>query len=169
VVRVARAAGAAGPRVVLNPSPPVSLPAQVLAACDPLVVNEHGARALLGDHPAGHEAGTGAPEAWASALLALGPRSVVVTLGAAGALAADRRGAVRVDSTPVEVVDTTGAGDCFSAALGFGLAEGHDAGQAARFAVAAAALAVTRPGAQATPSRAEVEAFIRRRDRAGGS
>jgi ribokinase len=70
---------------------------------------------------------------------------------------------------PVAVVETTGAGDCLAAALGFGLAEGHDAGQAARFAVAAAALAVTRPGAQATPSRAEIEAVIRRCDRPGGS
>jgi ribokinase len=150
VVRVARAAGAAGPRVVLNPSPPVSLPAQVLAACDPLVVNEHEARALLGDHPAGHEAGTGAPEAWASALLALGPRSVVVTLGAAGALAADRRGAVRVDSTPVEVVDTTGAGDAFAGALAWRLAVGDGLPAAVRYAVRVGAAAVTRAGAQAS-------------------
>ena len=94
---------------------------------------------------------------------------VVVTRGGQGCVVAEDRGATALPADPVEVVDTTGAGDCFAAALGFGLAEGRDARQAARFAAAAAALAVTRPGAQATPSRAEVEAFVRLRDHLGGS
>ncbi|MGW3115325.1 ribokinase, partial [Streptomyces sp. NPDC001091] len=64
-----------GTRFVLNPSPPRPLPAEVLAACDPLVVNEHEARVLLGDEGAGDD-----PAEWARRLLALGPRSVVVTL-----------------------------------------------------------------------------------------
>jgi ribokinase len=140
-------------RVVLNPSPPAPLPAEVLAACDPLVVNEHEARFLLGE-----EAGE-TPEDWASALLALGPRSVVVTLGAAGALVADPDGAVRIPSMRVRAVDTTGAGDAFTGALAWRLGAGDDLETAARFAVRVGATAVTKAGAQESyPTLEEVEA-----------
>jgi ribokinase len=140
-------------RVVLNPSPPAPLPAEVLAACDPLVVNEHEARFLLGE-----EAGE-TPEDWASALLALGPRSVVVTLGAAGALVADADGAVRIPSMRVRAVDTTGAGDAFTGALAWRLSAGDDLETAARFAVRVGAAAVTKAGAQESyPTLEEVEA-----------
>jgi ribokinase len=140
-------------RVVLNPSPPAPLPAQVLAACDPLVVNEHEARFLLGE-----DAGE-SPEDWASALLALGPRSVVVTLGAAGALVADPDGAVRIPSMRVRAVDTTGAGDAFTGALAWRLSVGDDLETAARFAVRVGAAAVTKAGAQESyPTLEEVEA-----------
>lgn len=173
----------AGGRLVLNPSPPAPLPAEVLAACDPLVVNEHEARFILGD-----EAGE-APEQWARGLLALGPRSVVVTLGAAGALVAgpldgdegvevdgdgsveaagdggaevdgDGYGyAVRVASPRVEAVDTTGAGDAFTAALAWRLGLGESLVEAARYAVRVGAAAVTRPGAQESyPTAEEVAA-----------
>lgn len=142
-------------RLVLNPSPPAPLPAEVLAACDPLVVNEHEARFILGD-----EAGE-APEQWARGLLALGPRSVVVTLGAAGALVAgpaDGDG-VRVASPRVEAVDTTGAGDAFTAALAWRLGLGESLVEAARYAVRVGAAAVTRPGAQESyPTAEEVAA-----------
>ncbi|WKX70415.1 ribokinase [Streptomyces sp. XD-27] len=145
-----------GTRVVLNPSPPAPLPSDVLAACDPLVVNEHEARVLLADHPAARE---DAPEVWASALLARGPRSVVVTLGAAGALVADRHGTVRVASPKVAAVDTTGAGDAFTGALAYRLGAGDDLETAVRFAVRVGAAAVTRPGAQESfPAAGEVPA-----------
>ncbi|MFC0601028.1 ribokinase [Streptomyces palmae] len=144
-------------RVVLNPSPvpPTELPAEVLAACDPLVVNEHEARVLLGE-----SRGVGdTPGEWAAALLALGPRSVVVTLGAAGALAADRQGAVLVPSPRVTAVDTTGAGDAFTGALGHRLAAGDDLPTAVRYAVRVGAASVTRRGAQDSyPTAAEVPA-----------
>jgi ribokinase len=162
VAEVVRAAEAGfddrpGPRVVLNPSPPAPLPADVLAACDPLVVNEHEARYLLSDHPAGHAAH---PEAWASALLARGPRSVVVTLGGAGALVADRDRTVRVPSLPVEAVDTTGAGDAFTGALAWRLGVGDDLETAVRYAVRVGAAAVTRAGAQVSfPTADEVAAL----------
>lgn len=153
---VAAAVRAAGPatRVVLNPSPPAPLPPEVLAACDPLVLNEHEARALLAEQPDG--AGDD-PRSWAAALLTRGARSVVITLGPAGALTADRDGHTRVPGVPVEAVDTTGAGDAFTGALAWRLGVGDDLVTAARFAVRVGALAVTRPGAQQSyPTAAEV-------------
>ncbi|MCQ4082834.1 ribokinase [Streptomyces sp. RB6PN25] len=154
VAAAVRTAAAAGTRVVLNPSPPASLPADVLVACDPLVANEHEAKLLLRRLPDGPP---GAPESWAEGLLALGPRSVVVTLGAAGALAADRTGMVRVPGVPVEAVDTTGAGDAFTGALAWRLGAGDDLEAAVRYAVRVGAAAVTRAGAQESyPTAAEV-------------
>ncbi|QKW48780.1 ribokinase [Streptomyces buecherae] len=156
---VAAAVRAVGPdtRVVLNPSPPAPLPPDVLAACDPLVVNEHEARSLLDGDPA--EAGDD-PAAWAAALLGRGSRSVVITLGPAGALAADRRGQTRVPGVPVEAVDTTGAGDAFTGALAWRLGTGDDLATAVRYAVRVGAAAVTRPGAQQSyPTAAEVAAL----------
>lgn len=146
-----------GTRVVLNPSPPAPLPADVLAACDPLVVNEHEARHLL--RAAGHEAADAAsPQAWAAGLLAGGPRSVVVTLGERGALVADADGVLPVPTPQVEAVDTTGAGDAFTAALAWRLARGESLADAARFAVRVGAVAVTRPGAQESyPTLEEVD------------
>ncbi|WP_172383930.1 ribokinase [Streptomyces sp. MNP-20] len=153
---VAEAAGALAPgaRLVLNPSPPAPLPPEVLGACDPLIVNEHEARVIL------EGAGAGvpdSPEEWAGRLLALGPRSVVVTLGAEGALVATAEGSERVPSVKVDAVDTTGAGDAFTAALAWRLGVGEDLVTAARYAVRVGALAVTRAGAQASyPTAAEV-------------
>ena len=150
-----------GTRVVLNPSPPAPLPAEVLAVCDPLIVNEHEARFMLGTvgHPAADAPSTSAEE-WAVALLAGGPRSVVVTLGAEGALLADASGTRRVAGVKVRAVDTTGAGDAFTAALAWRLGLGESLAEAARFAVRVGAAAVTRPGAQESyPTLDEVAAL----------
>ncbi|MEI5103418.1 ribokinase [Streptomyces sp. PmtG] len=156
VAEVVRAL-APGARLVLNPSPPAPLPREVLEACDPLVVNEHEARVVL--EGAGAPV-PGEPEEWAAGLLALGPRSVVVTLGARGALVAWAGGAERVPSVRVDAVDTTGAGDAFTAALAWRLGAGEDLATAARFAVKVGALAVTRAGAQVSyPTAAEVAAL----------
>ncbi|MEU3193529.1 ribokinase [Streptomyces sp. NPDC006992] len=176
VAAAARSAAEHGARVVLNPSPPARLPQDVLALCDPLVLNEHEARLLLADGQSpdsapGLSPGSD-PEEWAGALLALGPRSVVVTLGAEGALVAgpgvgsaagsegaDGTGTVRVTSPRVRAVDTTGAGDAFTGALGWRLGRGDGLVEAVRYAVRVGALAVTRPGAQESyPSAADVEA-----------
>ncbi|MEU2526759.1 ribokinase [Streptomyces sp. NPDC013087] len=155
VAETARALGP-GARLVLNPSPPAPLPDEVLAACDPLVVNEHEARSILGD-------GAGdTPEAWARGLTALGPRSVVITLGEEGALVSDSRTgeAVRVPSPRVAALDTTGAGDAFTAALAWRLGLGEELTEAAAFAVRVGAAAVTKEGAQASfPTAEEVSAL----------
>ncbi|MGB8940860.1 MAG: ribokinase, partial [Streptomyces sp.] len=142
-------------RFVLNPSPPAPLPDEVLAACDPLVVNEHEARYILGD--AGESSNS--PEDWARALLALGPRSVVITLGAEGALTADGTASpVRVPSPKVDAVDTTGAGDAFTAALAWRIGLGDDLPTAAAYAARVGAASVTRQGAQESyPTAAEVD------------
>ncbi|MFI1048750.1 ribokinase [Streptomyces griseoruber] len=145
---------APGSRFVLNPSPPRPLPAEVLAACDPLIVNEHEARVVLGDL-AGPE-----PEDWARELLALGPRSVVVTLGARGALVADADGTARIPAVRVAAVDTTGAGDAFTAALAWRLGLGEPPAVAAVYAARVGAAAVTKEGAQVSfPTAEEVDAL----------
>ncbi|MFF9210987.1 MULTISPECIES: ribokinase [unclassified Streptomyces] len=144
-----------GSRFVLNPSPPRPLPREVLDACDPLIVNEHEAKVILGDAAAGDT-----PEDWARILLAKGPRSVVITLGAEGALVASARGMDRVPSVKVDAVDTTGAGDAFTAALAWRLGEGASLAEAAAYAARVGAAAVTRRGAQESyPTADEVAAL----------
>ncbi|MEV0906250.1 ribokinase [Streptomyces hokutonensis] len=142
-------------RFVLNPSPPRPLPSEVLAACDPLIVNEHEAKVILGDACVSER-----PEDWARILLAKGPRSVVVTLGAEGALVASREGVTRVPSVKVDAVDTTGAGDAFTAALACKLGMGSALADAAAYAARVGAAAVTRKGAQESfPTADEVAAL----------
>ncbi|MFF4819173.1 ribokinase [Kitasatospora sp. NPDC001309] len=145
-----------GTRFVLNPSPPQPLPAEVLAACDPLIVNEHEARVILGGGTVGDD-----PAAWARELLASGPASVVVTLGSEGALVASaEEEAVRVAPVKVDAVDTTGAGDSFTAALAWKLGAGASLVEAAAYAARVGAVAVTRRGAQESfPTTEEVEAL----------
>ncbi|MFF4830609.1 ribokinase [Streptomyces sp. NPDC001315] len=147
---------APGSRFVLNPSPPRPLPAEVLAACDPLIVNEHEAKVILGGARV-----SGEPEDWARSLLAEGPRSVVVTLGAEGALVASAEGGVeRVAPVKVDAVDTTGAGDSFTAALAWKLGTGASLAEAAAYAARVGAVAVTRRGAQESfPTAEEVDAL----------
>ncbi|PAN01365.1 ribokinase [Streptomyces sp. Alain-F2R5] len=154
VVEVVRSL-APGSRFVLNPSPPRPLPQEVLAACDPLIVNEHEAKVILGDSCVSDR-----PEDWARILLAKGPRSVVVTLGAEGALVASGAEVTRVPSVKVDAVDTTGAGDAFTAALAWRLGTGESLADAAAYAARVGAATVTKAGAQASyPTAAEVEAL----------
>ncbi len=89
------------------------------------------------------------PREAAESLLDRGCRHVVVTLGSKGALVVDAKGARRILGRRVRPVDTVGAGDCFTAWLAMGIAKGLEVAEAARWANAAAAIAVTRPGAQA--------------------
>ncbi|QIN77647.1 ribokinase [Rubrobacter marinus] len=151
VGRAARAVMGAGGRFLLNFAPPREVPEGILALADPLVVNEHEARFLLG------EAG-GEPEAAVEGLLGRGPRSVVVTLGAEGALLAAGGSTRRFGAPEVEAVDTTGAGDAFVGALAARLAGGDGLEEAVPYAVLAGAAAVTREGAQGSlPTPEEVE------------
>jgi ribokinase len=160
VLAAARAGGEGGALVVLNAAPASDLPADLLAAVDVLVVNQGEAAALSGSDD---------PQDAATRLRDRGPRVVAVTLGGEGCIVVDDRRVAALPAYPVEVVDTTGAGDCFAAAFGYGLAAGRSAARAARFAAGAAALAVTRPGAQSTPSEAEVVRFLGQHDAPVGS
>ncbi len=134
---VRAAVRAAGGTLVLNPAPARPLDADVLAEVDVLVPNR-GELELLG--------GPGDPATVARSLS--GPRAVVVTLGADGVLVVEGDRAEHVPALAVEVVDTTGAGDTFCGALADALARDATLVEAARWGVAAAALSVTRTGAQ---------------------
>jgi ribokinase len=143
------AAARAARRVVFNLSPAAPVPDELLSVCDPLVVNEHEAAMVLGT--------PGLPAQQAKALLSLGPRSVVITLGADGAVAADPGGITSVPSPQVDALDTTGAGDAFTGALAWRLAVGDTLADATAFAVKVGAATVRRSGAQSSyPSLAEV-------------
>ncbi len=143
----ARAIELAGPqaRVVLNLSPWRRLPAELLGRVDVLVVNEVEAAAMWGS-PVGTVAE--AMEA-GRALRGAGPSAVVVTLGAAGAVAVADGLEEHVPSPPVEVVDTTGAGDAFAGALAARRALGYDLLEAVRYGAAMGSATTSRLGAQA--------------------
>jgi len=153
--RVAEVAGAAGVRFVLNLAPPAPVAAATLAVADPLVLNEHEARAVgIGTAAAdGTDASNASLDAWrAAAASAVGrvARSIVVTLGSAGAVAASAEGSWTARAPHVDAVDTTGAGDGFTGALAAFLAEGRSLEEALRIAVAAGALAVQARGTVAS-------------------
>ncbi|MFL6143888.1 MAG: ribokinase [Labedaea sp.] len=138
-------AAADGVRTVLNLSPATRVAPATLSIVDTLVVNEHEAAWLL-DGPADP-----------GRLLGLGPRSVVLTLGARGAVVAERDATVEIAAPKVNAVDTTGAGDAFTGALAVGLAAGSDLRAAVELAVRVAAVSVTRRGAQPSyPAAAEL-------------
>jgi ribokinase len=141
----------AGGRMLLNLAPAREAPSSLLSMLDPLVVNEHEAAFLLGD---GEKRG---PEQTARALLSLGPRSAVVTLGSEGAALATEEGSEVYAAPRVKSVDTTGAGDAFVGALAARLSEGDSLYAAVPYAVRAGAAAVAREGAQgAMPYRDEL-------------
>ena len=103
------------------------------------------------------------PQRAAQQLRAAGAARVLVTLGAQGVLIADEHGSSLEPALPMPVVDTTGAGDTFVGCFAAAIAEGRDLTDAVREAQCAAALKVTRMGAQtAIPRRAEVEALRQR-------
>lgn len=155
-----RLAGAAGVRVMLNLAPVISLPPNLFELADPLVVNEHEAKLaleMLGvDLPvARDEDPVSLASRLASALLSSGPRSVVVTGGAAGAVVAqDGADLVHLPAPRVQVRDTTGAGDAFVGALAADLVRAEPLEAAAARAVRVGAYAVGRHGAQSSfPTR----------------
>jgi len=99
----------------------------------------------------------------AYACRARGVATVIVTLGSRGAFVADGNGRQLVPGFKVKAVDTTAAGDIFNGALAVALAEGRLLTDSVRFANAAAALSVTKLGAQpSAPKRAQIDAFLKR-------
>lgn len=160
VAAAAARARAQGALVILDPAPAPRTPlsADLLAQVDVITPNEVEAAQLTG------RSGTltTPDEALAAArdLLAHVP-AVILKLGERGCLLANRDGETWIPAPLVRALDSTAAGDCFNGALAVALAEGRDLAEACRFAVSAAALSVTRMGAQAAmPSREELVEFL---------
>jgi ribokinase len=144
----------AGVPVMLDPAPAAPLPDAIWSQVAWFTPNETEAAFYLGE--------TLEVEDGAKRLLAKGLHGVALKRGAEGAYVAVAGGkAAWVPPFHVEAVNTVGAGDCFNGAFAVALLEGRDPWEAARFASAAAAISVTRPGAQESmPARAEVDAFL---------
>jgi ribokinase len=152
-----RAGRAAGALTVLNPAPYAPFPDALLGLADLIAPNETEASALTGVHVTDPDSA-----AQAAAMLRLrGARDVIVTLGSQGAWVDTRAWRGLMPAPQVRALDPTAAGDTFIGGLVARLVEGADMREAARFACAAAAISVTRPGAQPSiPSRAEVDALL---------
>ena len=157
--------------LMLNLAPARPLSDSCLQKLTYLILNESEAEFLCG-FPV--DSFARAAEA-AQALRARGPQAVLVTLGAQGVCVAAGTSPTHVPAFPVRAVDATAAGDVFCGALAVALVEGKPLNDGVRLASAAAALAVTRLGAQPSiPTRDEIERFLRnspevvRGDRARG-
>ena len=148
----------AGVRVILNPAPAQPLPDKLLQQVSVLTPNETEAELLTGIAVT-----DGASAAAAAAnLRARGVQTVIITLGARGAFVATENGGQLVPGFKVKAVDTTAAGDIFTGAFAVALAEGKPLELAVRFANAAAAISVTRLGAQpSAPTRRAIDRFLK--------
>jgi ribokinase len=144
--RIARATGI---RTVLTPAPAVELPDELLPLCDVCVPNRMEIERLVGRKVSSLTDARAA----AASLLERGVKAVALTMGSEGAVIADRSQTAHVPAVKVDAVDTTGAGDAFTAALTVSLCEGLSLRQSAERASLAAALAVTRVGAQTSFAR----------------
>lgn len=147
----------AGVKVILNPAPAQALPDELLANVDILTPNESEAELLTGISVTDIESAKAA----ATKLLGKGINTVIITLGANGALVANEIMQKHIPGYKVKALDTTAAGDTFNGVLAVGLSEGKGMEAAIRYAHAAAALSVTQMGAQPSiPSREMIAAFL---------
>ena len=146
-----------GKTVILNPAPASRpLPAGWFASIDYLIPNESEAAALSGLPVDSLESA----EKAAVQLISMGASNVIVTLGAKGALFANGSGCQHFPAPKVKAVDTTAAGDTFVGGFAAALAAGKSEVEAIRFGQIAAALSVTRAGAQPSiPTSSDVQAF----------
>ena len=133
--------------LMLDPAPAAKLPTELLKNVTWFTPNETEAAFFIGDPSNSTKE---SPEI-AKSLMSKGIRGVVLKLGARGAYLASPDGVMAsIQPFPVRAVDTTAAGDCFNGAFAVGLLMGKDPAESARFAAAAAAISVTRVGAQSS-------------------
>ena len=157
VFEAARLARAQGTRVVLNPAPARPLCAELLALVDLITPNQTEAELLTGIRVTDEASAAQA----AARFHQMGIAEVMITLGSQGVYCSDGQRQRLIPGFRVEAVDTTAAGDTFNGALLAAELAGADFDAAVRFAHGAAALSVTRLGAQSSiPSKAEVDAFL---------
>ena len=146
--------------VMFNLAPARAFDPEYISKMDILVLNEVEA-GFLADMPVNNEAEA---ENAARVLVNRGVKKVIITLGAKGAFVMTKDEKVQVPAYKVEAVDTTAAGDTFCGALAVALVEGKSLRESLQFASAAAAISVTRMGAQpSAPTRKEIEGFLRKR------
>lgn len=147
-----------GKTVILNPAPASGpLPAEWYASVDYLIPNESEATALSGVTVDSIESAKVA----ATQLIQAGAGKVIITLGSQGALFADGQGFEHLPAPKVKAVDTTAAGDTFVGGFAAALANGKSEAEAIRFGQVAAALSVTRAGAQPSiPTLHDVQGFV---------
>ena len=159
VAYAAKMAAEAGVKVVLNPAPAPAEPLseELLKNLYLITPNRSEASRITGIDIKDMDSAQRA----ARAIHEMGPKNVIITLGSDGALIYDGNAITLIEAQKVEAVDTTAAGDTFNGVLVSALAEGYSLIDSAREASVAAAISVTRMGAQpAAPTREEVEAFI---------
>jgi ribokinase len=155
VLLLARFCAEANVPFILDPAPAQPLPDELFPLIDWFTPNETEAAFYAGN------AGSGTPETLAAPFLQRGVKGVILKRGAQGALIATKDFTRSIPSHPVKAIDTTAAGDCFNGAFASALVFGRTPVEAVEFAVAAAAISVTRPGAQPSiPYSSEVEAFL---------
>jgi ribokinase len=154
-----------GAITLLNPSPPILLPPEILSLVDYLVPNEWEAQFLTGIKMNRRDD----IRKMAHKLLEMGTKNVVITLGSKGLFFKNREEEVRMGAFNVKAIDTTAAGDAFMGALACSLAENRPIREVLQYANGAGALAATRLGAQPSlPHRKELEAFLKRQTKHSG-
>ncbi|AYM92698.1 MULTISPECIES: ribokinase [Serratia] len=157
VIAAAKLAKQHQTQVILNPAPACELPDELLAMIDMITPNETEAQRLTGI-AVNNDADA---ERAANSLHDKGIGCVIITLGSRGVWLSENGKGKLVPGFKVKAVDTIAAGDTFNGALVTALLEGKVMSDAVRFAHAAAAIAVTRPGAQpSVPWREEIDAFL---------
>lgn len=157
VLAAAKIARANATQVILNPAPATQLSDELLALIDIITPNETEAEILTGIAVKSDEDAARA----AQALHEKGIHTVLITLGRRGVWLSEQGKGVRIPGFSVQAIDTIAAGDTFNGAFITARLEGVAMHDAVRFAHAAAAIAVTRPGAQpSVPWRTEIDTFL---------
>ncbi len=165
VAACARRGAASGGRVILNLSPYQPVPRELLDDCFLIIVNEHELLHLLPGRTPPEAGADWSRSQLASDLAGIGIGRAVVTLGPRGAVVLEPDQVTHIVAPRVQAADTTGSGDAFAGALGYGLSIGLDLAEAAQLGARVGAYAAMRPGARPSyPTRLELDEWLAERD-----